>query len=123
VLSETAGKGVDYCLESNLAGNAANLPRLMANHGTIVVYGTGGPEATIPSNAIMQKNIRIQFVFVYEIPEAVRPAALSGVTDLLRRGAITKPTTLVFGFDDIVAAHESVEDGTRFGQVLLKLGA
>jgi NADPH2:quinone reductase len=43
VLAETAGNGLDYCLESNLAGNAAILPAIMAEHGTIVVYGTGGP--------------------------------------------------------------------------------
>jgi NADPH2:quinone reductase len=122
VLAETAGNGLDYCLESNLAGNAAFLPAIMAAHGTVVVYGTGGPEATIPSNAIMQKNIRVQFIFVYEMPKSVRLAALAGLTTLLRRGAITKPQTLLFDLDRVVEAHEAVENGGRIGQVLLKIG-
>lgn len=122
VLAATAGKGVDCCLESNLAGNAANLPKIMAEHGAIVVYGTGGPEATIPSNAIMQKNIRVQFIFVYEIPRQMRPAALAGITKLLESRAISKPATMIFDFNDIVSAHEAVEDATRIGQVLLKVG-
>ena len=122
VLAETSGQGVDCCLESNLAGNAAVLPTIMAPHGTLVVYGTGGPEATIPSNAIMQKNIRMQFIFVYEIPESERPAALDGINALLERGAITKPKTITFGLDQIVEAHEAVENGIRFGQVLVSLG-
>jgi len=122
VLTETDGKGLDYALESNLAGNAAILPTIMAEHSTVVVYGTGGPEATIPSNAIMQKNIRMQFIFVYEIPKAERLAALAGITALLRHRAITKPKTLAFDLDQIVAAHEAVEDGSRIGQVLLKIG-
>lgn len=122
VLGETAGNGLDYYLESNLAGNAAVLPTIMAEHGTIVVYGTGRPEATIPSNAIMRKNIRIQFIFVYEIPKSELPAALASITALLRRGAITKPKTLVFDLDQVAEAHEAVEDGSRIGQVLLKIG-
>jgi len=122
VLAETAGKGLDYDLESNLAGNAAILPAIMAEHGTIVVYGTGGNEATIPSNAIMRKNIRMQFVFVYEIPKAERLSALAGITALLKRRAITKPQTLVFDLDQAVEAHEAVEDGSRIGQVLVKIG-
>jgi len=122
ILAETAGNGLDYCLESSLAGNAATLPAIMAKYGAVVVYGTGGPEATIPINAIMQKNIRIQFVFVYEIPEADRPAALDGITTLLKRHAITKPKTLVFDLEQAVEAHEAVEDGSRFGQVLIKIG-
>jgi NADPH2:quinone reductase len=121
VLAETAGKGLDYSIESNLAGNAAILPAIVAQHGTIVVYGTGGPEATIPSNAIMQKNIRMQFIFVYEIPKAERLSALAGITALLRHRAITKPQTLVFDLDQVVEAHEAVEDGRRIGQVLVKI--
>lgn len=122
VLAETAGNGLDYYLESNLAGNAAVLPTVMAKYGTIVVYGTGGPEATIPSNALMQKNLRLQFVFVYEIPKGERSAALAGITALLKRHAITKPKTLVFDLEQAAEAHEAVEDGSRFGQVLLKIG-
>jgi NADPH2:quinone reductase len=122
VLAETAGNGLDYYLESNLAGNAALLPAVMAEHGTVVVYGTGGPDATVPSNAIMRKNIRIQFIFVYEIPKAVRLATLAGITALLKRRAITKPKTLVFDLDQVVEAHEAAEDGSRIGQVLLKIG-
>jgi len=122
VVAETAGRGVDGCLESNLAGNAAILPTVMADHGTVVVYGTGGNEATIPSNAIMRKNLRMQFIFVYEIAKGARPAALSGINELLKRRSITKPKTHVFDLDRIIEAHEAVEDGTRIGQVLLKVG-
>jgi NADPH2:quinone reductase len=122
VLAETSDQGLDYCLESNLAGNAALLPTIMAKYGTVVIYGTGGPEATIPSNAIMQKNIRMQFVFVYEIPDAERPSALSGINGLLEQGAITKPKTVTFDLDQIVEAHEAVENGSRFGQVLVRIG-
>jgi len=122
VVAETAGRGVDGCLESNLAGNAAILPTVMADHGTVVVYGTGGNEATIPSNAIMRKNLRMQFIFVYAIAKGARPAALSGINELLKRRSITKPKTHVFDLDRIIEAHEAVEDGTRIGQVLLKVG-
>jgi NADPH:quinone reductase len=122
VLTETAGNGLDYSLESNLAGNAAVMPTIMAQHGTVVVYGTGGPKAMIQSNAIMQKNIRMQFIFVYEIPKAERLAALAGIAALLKRRAITKPKTLVFDLDQVVEAHEAVEDGSRIGQALLKIG-
>jgi NADPH2:quinone reductase len=64
----------------------------------------------------------MQFVFVYEIPEAERPAALADVNTLLKQHTITKPHTLVFDLDQIVAAHEAVEDGSRIGQVLVRIG-
>ena len=123
VLAETGGNGVDFYVESNLAGNAALLPVIVAPHGTIVVYGTGGNEATIPSNAIMRKCMRMQFILVYEMLEADRPATLTGINDLLERQVLTKPQTHIFEVDDVVAAHKAVEDGTRIGQVLIKFGA
>ncbi|RYY82923.1 MAG: NADPH:quinone reductase, partial [Comamonadaceae bacterium] len=38
----TGGKGVDCVIEMDLAGNAAQYPRVLRPHGRVVVYGTTG---------------------------------------------------------------------------------
>ena len=123
ILAETDGKGLDVCASSPISPATPDICR--RSWPTTAPSSSTAPverKRRCRANAIMRKNIRMQFVFVYEIHDAERPAALADVNALLERRTITKPRTLVFDLDRIVEAHEAVEDGSRIGQVLVRIG-
>src|SRR5690349_11618675 len=67
VAALTDKAGVDAVIELDLAANAHLIPAVLRPKGTVVVYGTGKPEAQIPATFCLVNSVRLQFVFVYEL--------------------------------------------------------
>jgi NADPH2:quinone reductase len=49
VMEITGKRGVDAVIEMDLTANAKLVPSLLRPKGTVVVYGTGHPEAVLPA--------------------------------------------------------------------------
>ena len=80
VAAITGKKGVDAVIEMDLAANAKLYPGILHARSTVVVYGTGSAEAAIPAQFLLVNAIAIKFIFVYELTEAERAAAVGDIT-------------------------------------------
>ncbi len=117
----TRGFGADAVVEVDVAANAKLLPGVLRPPGTVVVYGTGQPEVTIPGGWMLFSSIALQFMLVYELTPADRAAALAGLQSMMKHGALQHAVGLRTKLADIAAAHEAVETAAVIGNVVLEI--
>jgi NADPH2:quinone reductase len=105
----------------DLAANARLYPGLLRPRGKVVVYGTGSAEATIPAQPLLVNAIKIEFIYVYELTDKERAAAVTTINRMLETGTLISNVALTLPLDDIVGAHEAVEQGKTMGNVVVTL--
>jgi len=117
----TDGRGVDAVIEMDLTANVGLYPACVRPGATIVVYGMGALEATLPTYWLMRNRITLKFEFIYEISEADRVAGLGEFDALLREGALQHSVALRLPLAEIARAHDVVEQGQVLGHVVLDI--
>jgi NADPH:quinone reductase len=120
VMELTDKAGVDAMIELDLTANAALLPTVLRPRATVVVYGTR-PEARLPAQWLLVNAIALKFIFVYELTREERDAAVSGITRMLEDRKLINTVALTCRLDQIVAAHEAVEQGRALGNVVVNI--
>ncbi|MBT2323124.1 NADPH:quinone reductase [Variovorax paradoxus] len=115
----TNGAGVDVVLEVDLTNNAKAYPRILRPGARVVVYGTSGPEALLPSVALMQKSIGLQFFMIYDIPERDRQECLAELGRMLDENRLRHTIALSLPLEKTAQAHELLERGEVIGNVVL----
>lgn len=115
------GEELDAVIEMDLAANAKLLPGIVAPRARVVVYGTGQPTAELPSQFLLVNAVAIKFVFVYELTRAERAAAISAITEMTASRQLIHNVAATFALDNIVAAHEAVEQGKAAGNVVVTI--
>lgn len=113
--------GVDAVIELDIAANARHLPQVLRPKGTVVIYGTGAPEAVLPASFCLVNAISLKFIFIYEISTQERTAAIADIDRWLREDRLVHTVAAAFPLDDIVAAHEAVEQRKFAGNVIVRL--
>jgi NADPH2:quinone reductase len=121
VMDLTDKAGVDAVIEMDVAANAKLWPTVIRPRGTVVAYGTGSPEATIPSQFMLQNAVALKYIFVYELTAEERAAAIGEINRMLAAGKLINNVALTVPLSDIVAAHEAVEQGKAMGNVVVQL--
>jgi NADPH2:quinone reductase len=121
VMELTDKSGVDAVIELDFAANAKLLPGVLRPRGTVVVYGTGSPEAQIPAQWLLVNAIAIKFIFVYELTPQEREAAVGAITRMLAEKRLINNVAMTYPLDQIVAAHEAVELGRTPGNVVVSM--
>jgi NADPH:quinone reductase len=119
VMALTGGRGVDAVIELDLVANARLLPGVAHARTTVVVYGTGAQVAEIPAQFLLTSAITLKFIFVYELTQAERAAAVAMIARMLAARQLVHNVAATFPLDDIVAAHEAVEQGRIPGNVVV----
>ena len=122
VAAITGKTGVDAVIELDLAANASLIPTVLRPKGTVVVYGTGKPEAQIPAGFCLVNSIRLQFMLVYELTADERARAIADITRMLEANALIHNVAATLPLADIVAAHQTVEQGKAIGNVVMEVG-
>jgi NADPH2:quinone reductase len=117
----TDGAGVDAVVEMDFAANAKLYPGILRPRAIVSVYGTGSPEAAIPAQFLLVNAIAIKFVFVYELTTEERAAAVSAISRGLDDKSLIHNVALTRPLDDIVGAHEAVEQGKALGNVVIQI--
>jgi len=117
----TDGAGVDAVIELDLAANAKLLPGVLRAKGSVIVYGTGAAEATIPAQWMLVSGIAIKFMLVYELTREEHQAAIAAITQGLDNNSLIHQVAATFPLDQIVAAHQAVEGGKAIGNVILRI--
>jgi NADPH2:quinone reductase len=121
VAAITNKAGVDAVIELDFAANAHLLPAVLRPKGTVVVYGTGKPEAHIPASFCLTNSIRLQFMLVYELTAEERNRAIADITHMLEQNKLVHNIAMTFPLADIVAAHLAVEQGKAIGNVVMEI--
>ncbi len=121
VMALTGKNGVDAVIELDISTNAKLMPQVLRPRGTVVVYGTGAPEAEVPLFFFLRNAIALKFIYVYELTAAERAAALTVISRALEAGTQLNNVAATFPFADIVAAHEAVEQGKVLGNVVVTM--
>jgi len=117
----TDGRGADAVIEVDLAANAKLLPAVLRPHGTVVVYGTGAAEASIPASWLMVNSATMRLFLIYDISAEDRAAVLDELSTLLAQGRLVHAVGQHFPLDAIAEAHEAVERGAVIGNVVLDI--
>ncbi|GAB6897104.1 NADPH:quinone reductase [Kineosporia succinea] len=124
---EVAPGGVDVVVEVSLAQNLGIDLAVVKPRGVVAVYANdGGNQVSLEIGAGMGPNVRLQFVLLYTVGEAVMRAAAQDVSAAVADGALPVGQEhglplLRFGFGDLAGAHDAVERGA-VGKVLVDVG-
>ncbi len=121
VMALTGKKGVDAVIELDIAANAKLMPQVLRPRGTIVIYGTGAPEAEVPLFFFLRNAIALKFIYVYELTIAERAAALGAISRALEAGRLINNVAAAFPLAESIAAHEAVEQGKMLGNVVITI--
>ncbi len=111
--------GVDVVLEMVGGQIGQDSLRALASGGQMIVFGTAsGQPAMIPSNALIGNSLRIKGYTLYEdMPEIVQDG-LPKLLDMLASREL-KVKTSAYAFEDVVKAHEDIENRRTTGKVAL----
>jgi NADPH2:quinone reductase len=121
VMAITGNKPVDAIIDMDIAANAKYVSAVLKPQGSVIIYGSSKPEATIPAGFSVPNGIRYQFFIVYELDAAERERAVSALTRALEQGKLKhRIAKATYRLDDIVAAHEAVEN-VSIGNVVITI--
>jgi NADPH2:quinone reductase len=113
---------VDHIAEVDFGANLAQTLACLKDGGSIASYASmGKPEPAIPFYPMMFKNLRLLWVFVYEMPPEAIEAAARDVNAWLRAGKAVLPPFTKFALEKLADAHAAVERGA-VGKVLVQCG-
>jgi NADPH:quinone reductase len=121
VMAATGKKGVDAIVELDVAANARLIPHVLRPRGTVVVYGTGATEASVPLFFFLRNAITLKFIYVYELDVGERAAALAAIGRAAAAGTLISNIGATFPLANIVGAHEAVEEGKVPGNVVVNI--
>ncbi len=124
VLAMTDGVGVNAIIDMDLSTTIALVDEhVLAPHGRFVCYGSN-ERGIVPLNygAWLPRSLSLQFFLVYELTRSQRQRALDGVQALLLKG-LQHHIGPTYPLTDIVLAHEAVESGKTFGNVIVDCGS
>ena len=113
--------GVDAIIEMDIAANAKLIPNLLKPRGSVIIYGTGAFDATIPAQWCLVNSIRLQFFLVYELDPVRREHVVHAINRALEQGILRNRVAEPIPLEKIVQAHQAVENGSAAGNVIVKL--
>ena len=66
-------------------------------------------------------NITVKFLLVYELTADERDRAIADITRMLEANTLSHNVAKTFPLAEIVAAHETVEQGRAIGNVVIQI--
>lgn len=121
VLALTDGKGVDRIVEVDFAANLETTCRALKTNGVVSAYAsTADGEPKLPFYPLMFGNANLRLFAVFQIPYAARQQAIFDINRCCTEKRLThRPKCLPF--EEIVAAHEAVEQGGEINRLILEM--
>ena len=123
-LDLTGGQGVRTMIDVDLGAHLDFAWRIVAQNGTIASFGSASnPTPTIDWPKFMYRNIRLNGVAIFEVPEEAKRRAVQFVQESLAAGALWHRVDSRYPLDEISAAHERQETGRPRGKVLVEVAS
>ncbi|MGB0696167.1 MAG: NADPH:quinone reductase [Rhodospirillaceae bacterium] len=122
ILEATHGDPVDRIVEVEFGRNVVTNAAIIAEGGTIASFGSAQDMTpTLPFYPLMFKAVTLELVLVYLLAGAKRQAALTNLTDLLDRDALSFRIDRTMDLAACAEAHDLIASGARTGSVILTL--
>ena len=123
IKSLTDGAGVDRVAETEFGANLGISAQIVKPGGVIVTYGSDRqPEPVMPFYALMYGNIVMRPFTIYGMGADAQDLAFADITTCLAGGVLRHLVGRRFAFENMVAAHQSLENGSVFGSPLVDVG-
>lgn len=120
LLDVTQGKRVDRAVDVEFGQNLPKLLQCLRTGATIATYSsTVVKEPALPFLQMMFMDLTIRMVIVYAMPEAAKQQAVTETTAMLRNAQLKHRIAHTLPLDQIVLAHELIEQGGFGGCVVL----
>jgi len=117
----TGGQGAERIVESQFAKNAPLYPKLLAKKGTVIIYGAGGAEGTIPASWGIRNQPTLKFFIMYELAPEWYARIASDFTELQTAGRLKHLPVREFPLERIAEAHQAVEKGNNGVRMVVTL--
>jgi NADPH2:quinone reductase len=118
--TEKVGEPIDHIVEVDFGANLQATLACLKDGGSIATYASmGKPEPAIPFYPMMFKNVRLLWVFVYEMAQPAIDQATHDVNAWLAAGRAVPPPFTKFPLEKLADAHVAVETGA-IGKVLVE---
>jgi NADPH2:quinone reductase len=122
-LALTGGAGVDHVVEVDFGANLTATVAMLKMSGSVATYASmTQPQPAIPFYALMNKNVNLLWVFVYEMPAAAMRDAARDINAWLAGGSAQHQIAKSFPLDVLADAHLAVEGGGEIGKVIVEVG-
>ena len=122
VLRLTDGRGVDRIVEVEGGTNLeSSIAALKQEHGVVVVYGSSTGRIEMPFLGTVVRNPLLRPILVYTMPAEAKRSAHQGIEDWVRAGHADFAIAERVGLDNVVQAHECVEQGVKLGHVVVDI--
>lgn len=119
----TDKRGVDAIIEMDIAANSKLIPGILKPRGSVIIYGTGSLDATIPAQWCLVNSIRLQFFIVYELDAVRREHVVHAINRALEQDILSNRVAEPFPIEKIVQAHHAVENGSASANVIVRIRA
>ena len=119
---EIAPEGVDRIVEVALSANIELDAELVRSGAVIAAYASPEPP-TLPFWPLLFANVTLRLLGSDDFPATAQDAATRDLSTAAADGALTARIAPAYALDDIAAAHEAVENGSRDGRVVIAVGA
>jgi NADPH2:quinone reductase len=122
VLAATNGVKVDRVIDVEFGANLPEVLKLIQTSGTIASYSSMQvKEPQLPFIQMMYLNLTIRLVIVYAMPESAKQAAIADIAKKLQNQQLQHRIPHVLEFNDMVKAHELIEQGGFGGCVVVNI--
>lgn len=119
-LQHAAPDGIDRVCDGALAVTLQHALPALSPRAVIAPYASDmNPAPALPFAELLYSNIALTPFSIFALSEDQRDAALDGVGDLLGKGELQHKVGARFEFDQMIAAHEAVEQGGVDGACLV----
>ena len=118
----TSGKGIDHIVDVEFGMNARISAEIINNCGTISTYSSSlRPEPELPFYPMMFKNVTLDMVLVYNMPDAAKSQAINDIYTALDRGSLRHRIAESWPMEKTACAHQSIEAGGLDGCVVVEI--
>jgi NADPH:quinone reductase len=122
ILDAAGGAEVDRIIDVEFGANLVASLEVLRVGGTIATYSsTQVPEPQLPFFQMMYKDVTVQFVIVYAMPEAAKQLAIADIEAALRAGDLQHRVIHTIPLDEIAAGNRLIEEGAIRGSVILSV--
>jgi len=123
ILALTANRGVERIVEVDLGANLPITAKVLKPNGVISAYASMGVrEPVLPVYPLMARNIAIEMVLVYTMPDEAKRRAIADITAWLGTGKPSFTIAARFPLERLAEAHDLVERGDKIGQAIVDIG-
>ena len=118
----TKGQGVDRILEVEFGGNLSVSEQVIKNNGVIAAYGSvAEANPSLPFYNLMFKGVKLNTYLIYIVSEKDRADINKGITSALSDNVLTPIIAESFNLSEIINAHQSLEEDSVIGNVVINI--